>query len=63
MANKMSEYSLMLNDNLCYSGKKYYVWLIGLAAAPEGKTIEVKNYSPLYEKFNTDPDNQFIINI
>lgn len=30
---------------------------------PDDKTIEVKDYSPLYEKFFTEPDNQFVIHI
>lgn len=28
---------------------------------PDGQTIQVKTYCPLYEKYKTDPDNQFII--
>lgn len=38
-------------------------WLRILEFQADGKTIEVKDYSPLYEKFNTEPDNQFTINI
>lgn len=30
---------------------------------PDGKTVEVKDYSPLYESFNTEPDNQFVFTI
>jgi hypothetical protein len=38
-------------------------WLRILEFQADGETIEVKDYSPLYEKFNTEPDNQFTINI
>ena len=38
-------------------------WLRILNFQSDGKTIEVKDYSPLYEKFNTEPDNQFTINL
>jgi len=38
-------------------------WLRLLEFLPDGKTIQVKTYSPLYEKYKTDPDNQFIIKI
>ncbi len=36
-------------------------WLRLLEFLPDGKTIQVKTYSPLYEKYKTDPDNQFVI--
>lgn len=36
-------------------------WLRILIFHPDKETIEVKDYTPLYEKFNTDPDNQFTI--
>lgn len=38
-------------------------WLRILTFHPDRKTIEVKDYSPLYEKFNDNPDNQFTINL
>ena len=38
-------------------------WLRILTFHPDEKTIEVKDYSPLYEEFNTSPDNNFTINI
>lgn len=28
---------------------------------PDGQTIHVKTYCPLYEKYKTDPENQFVI--
>lgn len=34
-------------------------WLRILTFHPNTNTVEVKDYSPLYENFNTDPDNQF----
>jgi hypothetical protein len=36
-------------------------WLRILTFHPNKKTIEVKDYSPLYEKFNTNPDNHFYL--
>ena len=36
-------------------------WLRILIFHPDKEAIEVKDYTPLYEKFNTDPDNQFTI--
>ncbi len=38
-------------------------WLRILQFQPDGKTITVKDYSPLYETFNTNPDNQFTITL
>lgn len=38
-------------------------WLRLLEFLPDGQTIQVKTYSPLFEKYKTDPDNQFIIKI
>lgn len=38
-------------------------WLMILNFSADEKIIKVETYSPLYEKFNTDPNNQFIINI
>ncbi|MHC4123912.1 MAG: metallophosphoesterase [Planctomycetota bacterium] len=34
-------------------------WLRLLEFLPDGKTIQVRDYTPLYEKFNTNPDNYF----
>ena len=28
---------------------------------PDGETIQVKTYCPLYEKYETHPESQFII--
>ncbi|MBN1123527.1 MAG: metallophosphoesterase [Sedimentisphaerales bacterium] len=36
-------------------------WLRILTFHADGKSIQVKDYSPLYDKFNTAADNQFII--
>ncbi len=30
---------------------------------PDGRTVQVRTYSPLYEQYETSPDNQFIMNI
>jgi hypothetical protein len=38
-------------------------WLRILNFSPDEKTIRVETYSPLYEKFDTDPQNHFIIKI
>lgn len=38
-------------------------WLRLLEFLPDGQTIQVKNYCPLYEKYNTGPENQFVIKI
>jgi len=38
-------------------------WLRLLEFLPDCKTIQAKTYSPLYEKYKTDPDNQFVIKI
>ena len=35
-------------------------WLRLLTFAPDD-TIKVQDYSPLYEEFNTEPDNHFVI--
>ncbi|MBN1910360.1 MAG: metallophosphoesterase [Pirellulales bacterium] len=34
-------------------------WLRLLEFLPDGKTIQAKTYSPLYEEYETSPDNQF----
>jgi len=36
-------------------------WLRLVEFLPDGKTIHVKNYSPLYEKYNTGSEDQFMI--
>ena len=36
-------------------------WLRLLEFLPDRQTIQVKTYCPLYEKYKTDPDNQFVI--
>jgi len=36
-------------------------WLRLLEFLPDGETIQVKTYCPLYEKYETDPESQFII--
>jgi len=36
-------------------------WLRLLEFLPDGKTIQVKDYCPLYDKYNTGPENQFVI--
>ncbi len=38
-------------------------WLRILSLRPDGKAIQVQDYSPLYDRFNTNPDNQFVINL
>ena len=38
-------------------------WLRILRFDPDAQTIAVRDYSPLYEQFNTDPANQFTIQI
>lgn len=38
-------------------------WLRILNFQPDRKTIKVEDYSPFYEKFDTDPDNQFTITL
>ena len=38
-------------------------WLRMLHFQPDGKTIRVEDYSPLFETFNTNPDNQFTITL
>ena len=38
-------------------------WLRILNFQPHNKTISVKDYSPLYEEFNTSADNQFTIKL
>lgn len=37
-------------------------WMRFLEFHPDGKTVQVRSYSPLYEKYKTDEQNQFIIN-
>lgn len=34
-------------------------WLRLLEFQPDGKTVQVKSYSPLYDKYDVSPDNQF----
>ena len=36
-------------------------WLRLLEFLPDGKTIQVKTYCPLYEKYETTPESQFVI--
>jgi hypothetical protein len=36
-------------------------WLRLIEFLPDGKTIQVKDYCPLYDKYNTGPENQFVI--
>ncbi len=36
-------------------------WLRLMEFLPDGKTIQVKNYCPLYDKYKTGPQDQFII--
>ncbi len=38
-------------------------WLRLLEFLPDGKTIQAKTYSPLYQKYKTDPDKQFVIKL
>jgi hypothetical protein len=38
-------------------------WLRIVQFQPDGKTVKVEDYSPLYETFNTNPDNQFSITL
>ncbi len=38
-------------------------WLRILNFQADGKTVNVEDYSPLYETFNTEPENQFLINL
>ncbi len=38
-------------------------WLRLLEFLPDGHTIQAKTYSPLYEKYKTDSDNQFIFQL
>ena len=38
-------------------------WLRLIEFLPDGRTIQVKNYCPLYEKYNTSPEDQFVIKL
>lgn len=38
-------------------------WLRLLEFWPDGKTVQARTYSPLYERFNTSEDNQFTMQI
>jgi len=38
-------------------------WLRILRFPPDAKTVEVEDYSPLYDRFNTAPDNRFTITL
>jgi hypothetical protein len=38
-------------------------WLRLIEFLPDGQTIQVKNYCPLYEKYNTSPEDQFVIKL
>jgi hypothetical protein len=38
-------------------------WLRLLEFLPDGKSVQAKTYSPLYEVYKTDPDNQFVIKL
>ena len=38
-------------------------WLRLLEFLPDGKTVQAKTYSPLYDRFNTSEDNQFTMEI
>ncbi|MBN2023435.1 MAG: metallophosphoesterase [Pirellulales bacterium] len=38
-------------------------WLRLLEFLPDGKTVQAKTYSPLYEEYETSPDNQFTFTI
>ena len=34
-------------------------WLRRLEFLPDGRTVQARTYSPLYEQYATDPQNQF----
>ena len=38
-------------------------WLRLLEFLPDGKTVQAKSYCPLYEKYKTDPQNQFTFTV
>ncbi|MBN2217199.1 MAG: metallophosphoesterase, partial [Pirellulales bacterium] len=38
-------------------------WLRLLEFLPDGRTVQVKNYSPLYEQYQTGPEDQFVFTI
>ena len=38
-------------------------WLRVLEFLPDGKTVQAKTYSPLYDKYDSSPDNQFTFSI
>ncbi len=38
-------------------------WLRLLEFLPDKKTVQVRDYSPLYDKWNTGPDNQFTFSL
>lgn len=59
--NGNNVYQMLVNYQMLPIGGG--AWLRILNFLPDGKTIKVETYSPLYEKFNTDPNNQFMINI
>ncbi len=38
-------------------------WLRMLEFLPDGKTVQVKNYCPLSDKYETDPESQFVMTL
>ena len=38
-------------------------WLRLLEFLPDGQTVQARTYSPLYEQYETSPDNQFLMKI
>ncbi|MHC4394934.1 MAG: metallophosphoesterase [Planctomycetota bacterium] len=38
-------------------------WLRLIEFLPDGRTVQVKNYCPLYEKYKTGPEDQFVIRL
>ena len=38
-------------------------WLRTLEFLPDGQTVHVRTYSPLFERYLTNPDNQFIMKV
>ncbi|MBN1588697.1 MAG: metallophosphoesterase [Pirellulales bacterium] len=38
-------------------------WLRLLEFLPDGRTVQARTYSPLYEEYKTDPENQFVFEL
>ncbi len=59
--NGNTAYQMLVNFQMKPLGGES--WLRMIEFLPDGRTIQVKNYCPLYEKYNTNPEDQFVIKL